>query len=56
MFCILTLVGVGNSASIVLLNVSDTDLMLALLGNFNSLIFDFETRQKIRGKSEFLYN
>jgi len=49
MFCILPLVGVGNSAPILLPNVSDTDLILALLGNLNSLIFDFVTRQKMGG-------
>jgi hypothetical protein len=46
MFCILPLVGVSNSTLIVLHNVSDTDLILGLLGNFNSVIFDFVTRQK----------
>jgi len=53
MFCILPLVGAGNSVSVVLPNVSNMDLILDLSGNFNSLIFDFVTRQKNAANPNF---
>jgi hypothetical protein len=47
-FCVLPRVGVGHKVPLILLPGMDAALRAALLlANFNSLVFDFATRQKI---------
>ncbi len=48
-FSVLPRVGVGNNAPLMLLGESKPELQLCLLGNLNSLAFDFCARQKVGG-------
>jgi hypothetical protein len=53
-FTVLPKIGVGHKAPIVLIDIKYRSLVSLLIGNFNSLIFDFVTRQKI-GATDFSY-
>jgi hypothetical protein len=53
-FSLIPKVGVGHKAPIVLINENYSNLICCLLANFNSLIFDFVTRQKLGG-TDFSY-
>ncbi len=48
-FSLLPCVGVGNNAPLVILGKDSATLACCLLGNLNSLVFDYVTRQKIAG-------
>ena len=48
-FTILPIVGVGNSAPLILSSIEDASILACLLGNLNSIIFDYIARQKIAG-------
>jgi hypothetical protein len=48
-FSFLPRIGVGNNAPLMLLTVNAPTLQLCILGNMNSLVFDFCARQKVGG-------
>jgi hypothetical protein len=48
-FTVLPYVGVGNSMPILFSSLDDMSLICCLLGNLNSIVFDYVTRQKIAG-------
>jgi hypothetical protein len=48
-FSLLPKVAVGNNAPVMTLGINKADLASCLLGNLNSLVFDFVTRHKVGG-------
>lgn len=48
-FAIIPRYGVGHSASVLLSTLQDSRLLACLVANFNSIPFDFVTRQKLSG-------
>lgn len=52
---IIPLSGVGNSATIVTSKIKSTINLQLLVSNFNSLVFDYITRQKVPGNNLNLY-
>lgn len=54
-FSILPKVAVGHSAPIITVDQDRSELLLCLLSNFSSLVFDFVTRQKLGGTNFSLF-
>lgn len=48
-FCLLPRTGVGNNAPLMLTPHTETGLVLCLLGNLNSVVFDYCAKQKVGG-------
>lgn len=48
-FTVLPRVGVGNSAPVVFPSEQESQLITCLIGNFNSIVFDYVIRQKLSG-------
>lgn len=48
-FSLLPKVAVGNNAPVITLKIDKSNLISCLLGNLNSLVFDFVTRHKVGG-------